>query len=585
MPIPASSPLTIEPPRAESAWLVASFRSGDDAAATALFERYFARLTALVQSRLGARLRARVDPDDVALSAYRSFFVRAAAGQFELCETGDLWRLLARMALHKLSHQIDRHTAEKRAVSMEEQLSDSHDLASAEPSPDEAAAISDELEFVMRSLDETERRTLELRLQGELIEAIAAELRQSERTVRRTLARVREVMLKRLPDAVAERRTEAILAPSPRREGSGRGEADEPAVALDGDDLNQRDSAHRDFDQRRLPSPTLPAEGWEFKRSGVSESDRPLPCHHFQNTSSEPTLFDHTDFLLKQYIGEGLTGKVYRAWWKSRSRTVAVKYLKRSHLEHPDRVARFCDEAAVIAGFAHPNIVALHGLGRALHGGYFIVFDWIDGPNLQTLLERSTQLADGHSCLSSSLSNQSRMGRSAHPPTARLSINDITHWLSDAALAIEYAHARGVVHCDLKPGNLLLAPAGQVLLTDFGFARQLTSSDDGLPSGGTLAFMAPEQLDPSFGEIGPHTDIYGWGAVLYALLTGQPPHLEQRPADLLDTFQPGRGPAPRSELRPDVPDKLAAVCDACLQPNPLARPLLGWVLDEVQSNA
>ena len=531
MPIPASSPLTIEPPRAESAWLVASFRSGDDAAATALFERYFARLTALVQSRLGARLRARVDPDDVALSAYRSFFVRAAAGQFELCETGDLWRLLARMALHKLSHQIDRHTAEKRAVSMEEQLSDSHDLASAEPSPDEAAAISDELEFVMRSLDETERRTLELRLQGELIEAIAAELRQSERTVRRTLVRVREVLLKRLPDAEPKRVSDTITNPS------------------------------------RPGSP---------------------PSHDLANaqrTSSEPALFEHTDFLLKQYIGEGLTGKVYRAWWKSRSRTVAVKYLKRSHLEHSDRVARFCAEAAVVAGFAHPNIIALHGLGRALHGGYFIVFDWIDGPNLQTLLERSTQLADGHSCLSSSLSNQSRRGRSAHPPTARLSINDITHWLSDAALAIEYAHARGVVHCDLKPGNLLLAPAGQVLLTDFGFARQLTSSDDGLPSGGTLAFMAPEQLDPSFGEIGPHTDIYGWGAVLYALLTGQPPHPEQRPADLLDTFQPGRFPAPLSELRPDVPDKLAAVCEACLQPNPLARPLLGWVLDEVQSNA
>ena len=503
MPIPASSPLTIEPPRAESAWLVASFRSGDDAAATALFERYFARLTALVQSRLGARLRARVDPDDVALSAYRSFFVRAAAGQFELCETGDLWRLLARMALHKLSHQIDRHTAEKRAVSMEEQLSDSHDLASAEPSPDEAAAISDELEFVMRSLDETERRTLELRLQGELIEAIAAELRQSERTVRRTLVRVRAVLLKRLPDAEPKRVSDTITNPS------------------------------------RPGSP---------------------PSHDLANaqrTSSEPALFEHTDFLLKQYIGEGLTGKVYRAWWKSRSRTVAVKYLKRSHLEHPDRVARFCDEAAVIAGFAHPNIVALHGLGRALHGGYFIVFDWIDGPNLQTLLERSCV-----GCVESSKrtgsANTDGAFRGLHAPYT--SVSDMTRWLSDAALAIEYAHARGVVHCDLKPGNLLLAPAGQVLLTDFGFARQLTSSDDGLPSGGTLAFMAPEQLDPSFGEIGPHTDIYGWGAVLYALLTGQPPHPEQRPADLLDTFQPGRFPAPLSELRPDVPDKLAAVC-------------------------
>ena len=170
--------------------------------------RYFVRLTALVRGRLGAKLRARVDADDVAMSAYRSFFVRAAAGQFELAETGDLWRLLARMALHKLSHQVERHTAEKRAVSHEERLTDSNgiarDIASLEPSPDEAAAVADELEFIMRSLNETQRRTLELRLQGELLEAIAAELGQSERTIRRTLAHVREIMLKRLPTSVVD---------------------------------------------------------------------------------------------------------------------------------------------------------------------------------------------------------------------------------------------------------------------------------------------------------------------------------------------------------------------------------------------
>ena len=203
-PLDSSPPASNEPSRIESAWLVASFRGGDEAAATALFERYFVRLTALVRGRLGAKLRARVDADDVAMSAYRSFFVRAAAGQFELEESGDLWRLLARMALHKLSHQVERHSAEKRAVSQEERLTDAngltHDIASPEPSPDEAAAIADELEFIMRSLNETQRRTLELRLQGELLETIAAELGQSERTVRRTLAHVREIMVKRLPD-------------------------------------------------------------------------------------------------------------------------------------------------------------------------------------------------------------------------------------------------------------------------------------------------------------------------------------------------------------------------------------------------
>ena len=492
-----------------------------------MFERYFARLTALVRGRLGAKLRARVDADDVAMSAYRSFFVRAAAGQFELAETGDLWRLLARMALHKLSHQVERHTAEKRAVSHEERLTDSNgiarDIASPEPSPDEAAAVADELEFIMRSLNETERRTLELRLQGELLDAIAVELGQSERTVRRTLAHVREIMLKRLPDAEkwdGRRALNAIVAPVflPPLGGEGRGRG--PI------------GAHDLVQEVTPPQPSPSKGGSKIEAAFVSET----------------VLFDHTDFLLQHHIGEGLTGKVYRARWKSRGCDVAVKYLRRAHLKHPERIARFCNEAAVVADLQHPNIVALHGLGRAPHGGFFIVFDWIDGPNLQTLLERSA----------------------SNPQP--LAVETVSRWMGDAARAIEYAHHRGVVHCDLKPSNLLLAPDGRVVLTDFGFARRLTADDNSLLSGGTLAFIAPEQLDSSFGKIGPHTDIYGWGAVLFTLLTGQPPHRERRAADVLVSVLQGRSPHPVRELRPDVPQRLAAVCDACLEPNPLSRP-------------
>ncbi len=497
---------------------MASFRDGDDAAATALFERYFARLTALVRGRLGAKLRARVDADDVAMSAYRSFFVRAAAGQFELAETGDLWRLLARMALHKLSHQVERHTAEKRAVSQEERLADSngiaHDIVSPEPSPDEVAAIADELEFIMRSLNETQRRTLELRLQGELLEAIAAELSQSERTVRRTLAHVREVMLKRLPDA--------------ERAG---------AVRVDPASGNQTVTGE---------SGGVSPRTWMSQRTvrGLT----PLGTPRLVGVASETPLLDHTDFLLQRHIGEGLTGKVYRAWWKSRACEVAVKYLRRTHLKHPERIARFCEEAALVAELNHSNIVALHGLGRALHGGFFIVFEWIDGPNLQTLLERS-------------VSNQQP-----------LAVETVSRWMSDAARAIEYAHQRGVVHCDLKPSNLLLAPDGRVVLTDFGFARRLTVGEEPFVAGGTLAFMAPEQLDSSFGEIGPHTDIYGWGAVLFTLLAGQPPHRERRPTDVLAAILQGCSPRQVREIRSDIPQQLAAVCDACLESNPLSRP-------------
>ncbi len=532
-PLDSPPPVLNEPSRTESAWLVASFRGGDEAAATALFERYFARLTALVRGRLGAKLRTRVDADDVAMSAYRSFFVRAAAGQFELAETGDLWRLLARMALRKLSHQVERHTAEKRAVSQEERLTDSkgltHDIASPEPSPDEAAAIADELEFIMRSLNETQRRTLELRLQGELLEAIAAELGQSERTVRRTLAHVREIMLKRLPNAEkmdAGRNVMAMAAPVllPPLGGEGRG--------------GRPIGAHGLVQEVTPPQPS-PSRGGR-------KTETALDC--------EPVLLDHTDFVLQRHIGEGLTGKVYRAWWKSRACEVAVKYLRRTHLKHPERISRFCEEAALVADLKHPNIVALHGLGRALHGGFFLVFDWIDGPNLQTLLEQS-------------VSNQQP-----------LPVETVARWMTDVARAVEFAHQHDIVHCDLKPSNLLLAPDGRVMLTDFGFARRLSADDGPLVTGGTLAFMAPEQLGSSLGEIGPHTDIYGWGAVLYTLLIGQPPHRERSLDESLaaahqgDSLRPVREFRPVREIRSDVPDELALFCESCLNPNRLARP-------------
>ncbi len=493
-----SSPLSNSDARLESAWLVACFRKGDERAAETLFDRYFDRLTALVRARLSARLQSRVDADDVAQSTYRSFFVRASAGQFEITSSGDLWRLLARMALHKLSHQIVRHKAAKRAVSVEERLSDANDLTSPEPSPDEAAAVADELEFVMRQLSETERRALELRLQGELLENIAAQLGQSERTVRRTLARVREIMLKQLPDT-------------------------EPAT--------------------RSPS-------------GNSSSA--------QRFNAVATL-NYADFDLKQHIGDGLTGKVYRAWWKSRAREVAVKYLRREHQSYPERVERFCEEAVLVADLRHPNIATVYGLGKALHGGYFIALEWIDGCDLQVVLNRS---------------------RTDSRP---LVVADIVRWMTDAARAVQHAHESGLIHCDLKPSNLLLASDGRVVLTDFGFARRLAVHAKRSTDGGTLAFMAPEQLEGSSGKIGPQADIYSWGAVLYVLLTGETPRTNCRLDTLVATCR-SRCASGLLQMAPgfDI-EQLCRICISCLNPDPMTRPATMLkvlaMLDQLQEKA
>lgn len=481
-----------------SEWLLNALRDGDQDAARRLFDRYLPRLLALVRSRLGATLRRRLDADDVVMSAYRSFFVGAANGRFELTESGDLWRLLSQIALHKLYRQAAHHSAEMRSTQHEQPLSDDDDFVSSAASPEDATALADEVLHLMSQLSETDRRTLELRLQGELLGDIATELQQSERTVRRTLTRVRQLMLEQLPEE----------------------------------------------ERRRFESPEIEA--------AASESKRPIVAARSRVAVGADILapYPDTDFVLQQHVGEGLTGKVYRAWQKSLEREVAVKFLKRAHQRHADRVSRFCEEARLVAKLRHPHIVAVHGLGKTPSGGFFLVLDWINGPDLQTLLTER-----------------------------RIELPEAIRWAREAAEAVQHAHDRGVIHCDLKPSNLLLDTDGRVLLTDFGFARRLAHASDGL-HGGTVAFMAPEQLDASLGEVGPQTDVYGLGAVLYALLTRQPPRSEKRLADQLAALLSFRPVVRVSELRDDVPVRLAELCTRCLSPIPADRPASAAVVAE-----
>lgn len=173
---------------------------GDAGAAEAIFARYVTRLIALARRRISPRLAQRIDPEDVVQSAYRSFFVRAAQGDFVLRRGGDLWRLLAAITLNKLRHQVDRHTAARRNLAREQPApADSVPggpswadlLASGEPGPDEALAVVDLLEQFMRSLPAPHRQLLEFRLQGRTIEEIATLVDRSQRTVRRQLEMLR----------------------------------------------------------------------------------------------------------------------------------------------------------------------------------------------------------------------------------------------------------------------------------------------------------------------------------------------------------------------------------------------------------
>ncbi len=254
-------------------------------------------------------------------------------------------------------------------------------------------------------------------------------------------------------------------------------------------------------------------------------------------------LLSHHDILLRRMLGAGRMGKVYEAWQHSAGRAVAVKFLRKTFLDQPRVVQRFLGEARTIAQMRHPNIVGLHGLGRAPGGAYFLVMELVDGPNL-------------------ALRSRSRL----------IAVQEAIPWAIAMCRALEHAHARGIIHCDLKPANLLLDGDGRIRVTDFGLARSLREDTPWTAEiEGTVPFMAPEQASSCWGPIDQRTDVYGIGAVLYTLLTGRPPWVGRRLPDILaDVISAAPVISPAS-LRPDLPRPLSDLCRRCLSKSPAER--------------
>jgi RNA polymerase sigma factor (sigma-70 family) len=181
--------------------LMARWRSGDQQAAADLFCRYAERLVEMARHRVPSKLSARLDAEDVVQSAYRSFFVAARDGRYVLRATGDLWRLLVGITMHKLHHQIRRHTADKRQAGREQPVGDmeqeSHRHATP---PDEVVALADLLEQTLADFDELERRMIELRLQGYRLGEIATETGRCLHTVLRVVQRFRDKVQEKAPE-------------------------------------------------------------------------------------------------------------------------------------------------------------------------------------------------------------------------------------------------------------------------------------------------------------------------------------------------------------------------------------------------
>jgi WD40 repeat protein/tRNA A-37 threonylcarbamoyl transferase component Bud32 len=249
------------------------------------------------------------------------------------------------------------------------------------------------------------------------------------------------------------------------------------------------------------------------------------------------------DFELIRPLGRGAMGVVYEAQQLSLNRRVAVKMIRAGAFATEAEVQRFRNEAEAVAQLDHPRIVPIHEVGTIEDCHYF-----------------SMKLISG-----GSLAHQLDAFRCDTRAAARI--------VMEVAGAIQHAHQRGILHRDLKPANVLLDEHDQPQVSDFGLAKRFADDSSLTESGailGTPSYMAPEQTAGRKGLVTTLTDVYGLGAVLYALLTGHAPFLAETVIETIEQVRQ-RPPVPPSRLNPRVSRDLETICLKCLEKEPQRR--------------
>ncbi len=251
-------------------------------------------------------------------------------------------------------------------------------------------------------------------------------------------------------------------------------------------------------------------------------------------------------YVLLERVGSGGMGVVWKAWDPRLRRAVALKQVRLDGSD-PGRVERFRREARLAARLRHPHIVAVLDMGEEGGQPYFTC-DLVDGKPLD-------------------------------PGRAGIPLAQAAQWIESVAEALQYAHERGVIHRDVKPGNILVDREGKAWITDFGLAKDLGPARDsttarGLTSTGSVfgtpQYMSPEQARGDHAHVGPAGDQFSLGVVLYELLFGGPPFSGTSLLALLRDIAEHE-PAPPDRNRPAVPADLAAICQRALQKDPRAR--------------
>ncbi len=245
------------------------------------------------------------------------------------------------------------------------------------------------------------------------------------------------------------------------------------------------------------------------------------------------------DYELLVEVARGGMGVVYRARQVTLGRVVALKMILGGRLADDDDVLRFRTEAQAAARLQHPNIVTVHDVGE-VDGHHYFTMEFIEGTSLAQRLAQSGPLPS----------------------------KVAARYVRDVARAVHHAHRHGILHRDLKPSNIMVNADDEPHVTDFGLAKRLGAGDSGQTRTGavlgTPSYMSPEQASGKSRELGPACDVYGLGAVLYELLTGEPPFRAESPMETLMLVLHNE-PTPPTQLKPDIDPDLETICLKCLQ--------------------